>query len=33
MVSDKMTNLFDLIKCKEIIAILDGDTTYEEYEF
>lgn len=27
------TNLYELLKTKEIIAILDGDTKYQEYEF
>lgn len=32
MISQK-TNLYELLKTKEIIAILDGDTKYQEYEF
>ena len=29
----KETNLYKLLKTKEIIAILDGDTKYDKYEF
>lgn len=29
----KEPNPFELLKSKEIIAILDGDTKYDEYEF
>ena len=29
----KDTNLYKLLKTKEIIAILDGDTKYGKYEF
>lgn len=31
--SKREPNLFELLKNKEIIAILDGDTKYDEYEF
>lgn len=33
MVSDKKTDLLNMMKCKEIISILDGDVKFEEYEF
>lgn len=28
-----MTELFELLRDKKIIAILDGDESYDEYEF
>lgn len=31
--SSTMPNSFELLKTKEIYAILDGDTKYGEYEF
>lgn len=33
MVSDKKTDLLNMMKCKEIISILDCDVKFEEYEF
>ena len=31
--SKREPNPFELLKTKEIIAILDGDAKYDEYEF
>ncbi len=31
--ASKEANLFEWLKNKEIISILDGDTKYSEYEF
>ncbi|MEG1726190.1 MAG: hypothetical protein RR313_12440 [Anaerovoracaceae bacterium] len=31
--TEKEINIFELLKTKQIISILDGDTKYEEYSF